>query len=52
MDMYIDKDMYIEKYEPAWLDIIEFHTEDVITTASGDPHDFPYEENELPFVPK
>ena len=49
--MYIDKDMYIEKYEPAWLDIIEFQTEDVIMTSSGDPNGFKYEENELPFVP-
>lgn len=35
-----------EKYEQTELEIIKFHTEDVISTSSID-----YEDDELPFVP-
>ena len=38
--------MVKEKYESTELEIIQFLTEDVITTSSID-----YEDDELPFVP-
>ena len=38
--------MVKEKYERTELEIIQFPTEDVITTSSID-----YEDDELPFVP-
>ena len=38
--------MVKEKYERTELEIIQFLTEDVITTSSID-----YEDDELPFVP-
>ncbi len=36
-----------EKYEQTELEIIKFHTEDVISTSN-----FEYEEDELPLSPK
>lgn len=36
-----------EKYEQTELEIIKFHTEDVISTSSID-----YEDDELPLSPK
>lgn len=38
--------MFKEKYERTELEIIQFLTEDIITTSSID-----YEDDELPFVP-
>ena len=38
--------MFKERYERTELEIIQFLTEDVITTSSID-----YEDDELPFVP-